>query len=193
MTDAHRRSETPLITCNARVHGDRNAYNYYKCRCPDAREAERVYQLNWRHSSGYTTVAKVDKTGTVRRLQALIRMGHMPKDIAADLGWLPSRISDILNNRHPGIRPHTHDQVKIYYDKMCMIRGNSPKTMRWAIRNNWAPPLAWDEDNIDDPNAEPQGMIQRASGAFKQCGSCKYIKACALSDSCALGKRSQKN
>lgn len=189
-TGDYRASKTSLIDrsgCNAHHHGDRNAYNYYKCRCPDARQAETDYQRNWRHKAGYNQPVSVDKTGTVRRIQALIRMGHMPKDIAADLGWIPSRISDILNDRHPGVRPRTRDQVKAYYEKKQLVRGNSTKTMRWAIKRNWAPPLAWDEETIDDPNARPQGMIKRPSSTFQSCGSCKYRKGCALSDSCARG------
>jgi hypothetical protein len=35
-------------------------------------------------------------------------------------------------------------------------RSNATAASRWAKSNGWVPPLAWDDDTIDNPDAIPQ-------------------------------------
>ncbi|WP_205859648.1 helix-turn-helix domain-containing protein, partial [Phycicoccus flavus] len=46
-------------------------------------------------------------------------------------------------------------EVRDVYDRLSMTPGPSPETRGWAVKLGYAPPLAWDEDTIDDPTATP--------------------------------------
>jgi hypothetical protein len=56
------------------------------------------------------------------------------------------------------------DAIVIIYDKVSMIPCEDPtagRVARQAKKKGWAPPLAWDDDTIDDPKAKPDfGNVQ---------------------------------
>lgn len=103
--------------------------------------------------------ALVDGTGTTRRLQALTA-----------LGWPMSTVGDMLP-----VHPHTARlqarfggqctaqfarAVIVLYGRICMTL--PPDTMAtrrarsMARQWGWVPPLAWDDEDIDDPAVEPR-------------------------------------
>jgi predicted DNA-binding protein (UPF0251 family) len=47
----------------------------------------------------------------------------------------------------------TAARVARLYDLLSMRPGPSPIAKRRALAKGWAPPLAWDDDTIDDPRA----------------------------------------
>jgi len=127
--------------CPAARHDTRSAY-MYGCRCPAAREAQRLYVK--RRKVNRQPPGLVDATGTIRRIQAL-----------RAIGW-PISTLPVHNERIPRltyVRADTAERVKTFYDTHSMTPGPSQRAR--TCGRQYAPPLAWDEDTIDDPTAEP--------------------------------------
>lgn len=93
--------------------------------------------------------------GAVRRLQALYALGHPLDVIAARVHRAPTFLSDIVNGRKPFISSATDKAVRRAYDELWMIVGPSIRAQRRAMRNQWATPLYWDDERIDDPAGFP--------------------------------------
>ena len=100
----------------------------------------------------------VDATASQRRLQALAVMGWPTREIAARLGNLDAQTYVyIANGRTRTIRRRTEDAIAALYDELWDQPGRSARTRTIALRKGWAPPLAWDDDTIADPDAQPHG------------------------------------
>lgn len=102
----------------------------------------------------------VDPTGTQRRLQALFALGWGGEDIGARLGLNRTRVNSLMRGTRiqRGVYRSTAVRVARVYDELSMIRPEGPKhdrLRRWAARLGYVPPLAWDDDEIDDPRARP--------------------------------------
>lgn len=109
----------------------------------------------------------IDSTGTRRRLQALSYLGWTSRDLAGRMGHRDhSVVLDIVNGVSATVRRDTATKVARLYDELWDQPGPSTRTAAWARRNGWVPPLAWDDDRIDDPNHEPQtpGDMKRPGG-----------------------------
>jgi transcriptional regulator with XRE-family HTH domain len=102
--------------------------------------------------------AHIDATGTRRRLQALVAIGWSQSELARRLGVLPSNFPYLLDRDQ--VRAATARAVVALYDQLW----NAPppdENARWRARRlaeakGWLPPLAWDDETIDDPAAGPQ-------------------------------------
>jgi hypothetical protein len=144
------------MTCPAPRHGTALAYQVDRCRCPEAREAQRLYRKRCR--TGRQPAGRVDATGTARRLQALAAIGWPATELASRLGYTPrqarTRIADL---RHPTGRAYrtTAEAVARLYNELSGTPGPSSSARIRAHRAGWAPPLLWDGINIDDPAARP--------------------------------------
>jgi len=109
-----------------------------------------------RRREGRQPSAYVDMIGTRRRIEALRAIGWPTEIIAAEaLGW--SRALRDLP-RGPLVLRTTADKIRAFYDTHSMTLGPSTRTRAHAARAGWAPPLAWDDDEIDDPQAQPHGV-----------------------------------
>jgi lambda repressor-like predicted transcriptional regulator len=98
----------------------------------------------------------VDATGSRRRLQALSYLGHPARVIAAELGRLDRKTYlHIQSGRNRTIRARTADDIRRLYDRLWQVDGISERTRQHARRMGYVPPLAWDDDTIDDPAAKP--------------------------------------
>lgn len=98
----------------------------------------------------------VDATGARRRLQALAVIGWPSREIADRLGRLDHQTYlYIMSGRTQTIRRRTADDVARLYDELWDQAGPSARTRTLALRKGWVPPLAWDDDDIDDPQATP--------------------------------------
>lgn len=94
----------------------------------------------------------VPSIGTRRRLQALLTMGWRHQDLSPLLGY-GSGQTMYLKGR---ITQRKHEATKRVYDQLWNKRGPADlRTMRAVAKSGYAPPLAWDDDSIDDPNAKP--------------------------------------
>lgn len=99
----------------------------------------------------------VDATGTRRRTQALVALGWSLTAQATRLGRTIQNHKYVLTTDRVTIR--TARLVASLYDELSIVTPppsfSATRARRWAQRNGWAPPLAWDDDTIDDPAAQP--------------------------------------
>jgi hypothetical protein len=106
--------------------------------------------------------ANIEASGTVRRVQALVAIGHTLTSVAEALGWTVQNLSKVV---HAGAVPYalcvevrTALAVSRLYDRWSMTVPDGPMADRaraHARTFGWVPPLAWDDDEIDDPCAGP--------------------------------------
>jgi hypothetical protein len=101
--------------------------------------------------------ALIDGTGTRRRIQALVCIGWSQSEQARRLGI--SRQSHTRLNGTVQVTAGLARTIRAFYDEMSMNPApdgpSSTGARREAARKKWAPPLAWDENSIDDPAARP--------------------------------------
>jgi len=97
----------------------------------------------------------IDATGTARRLQALAALGHRYEDVAALLQVGKSRARDLTVRHGDLVHRDTAAAVAAVYDELSMVLGPSSRSRVLAANRGWPPPLAWDDDAIDDPAAGP--------------------------------------
>lgn len=98
--------------------------------------------------------AVVDGTGTARRLQALVAIGWTQHELARRIGWTPANLCSLMHARRP-VTAATARRVAGLYDELSMTPASSSRARSTARRNGWVPPLAWDDDDIDDPSFAP--------------------------------------
>jgi transcriptional regulator with XRE-family HTH domain len=100
--------------------------------------------------------ALIDATGTVRRLRALVAMGHSQQVLSSEVGCAFTYISSLTHGRRPTVTVALARAVQQAYGKLSMSVGESARARLKARRLGWPSPLAWDDDTIDDPKALPQ-------------------------------------
>lgn len=97
--------------------------------------------------------ALIGGCGTRRRLQALAALGWSTTQLADRLDRPATRISRWRSARTVSVEHAL--TVRSAYDALAMTPGPSQQARRSALQRGWSPPLAWDEENIDDPTARP--------------------------------------
>ncbi|MEI4273910.1 hypothetical protein TEK04_19490 [Klenkia sp. LSe6-5] len=101
--------------------------------------------------------AKVDGTGTRRRLQALVAIGYPLSRLAGRLGMEPGNFSRVI--AADVVVASTHRAVAALYDELWdqpqHAGCGATRARRRAEHEGWPPPAAWDDDTIDDPAAGP--------------------------------------
>jgi hypothetical protein len=97
---------------------------------------------------------RVDPTGTIRRIQALAAIGWPIVWTAAQTGYHPSYLFNIMAGRVDSIPRHMGRRFAVLYREYSHRPGPSEYARSIARRNNWHSPLAWDA--IDDPNEQPE-------------------------------------
>jgi hypothetical protein len=110
----------------------------------------------------------IDAAGTHRRIQALSALGYTYDEIAHACGWPDRRnVSDVLTRST--VQGGTRDRVAAAYDQLSMTVP-PPSRARTVARNRaarlgWLPPLALDDDRIDDPTYRPTKHLTKAERA----------------------------
>lgn len=94
--------------------------------------------------------AHVPAIGACRRVRALQSIGHTFDCIRAIAGCDVSQVVESSS-----VALSTHQGVVRAYNALSMTPGHSQHNRTWAARRGWPPPLAWDDDDLDDPNARP--------------------------------------
>lgn len=110
------------------------------------------------------TDARVDSTGSIRRLRALAVKGWSLAQVEARFGISYDVLQSVRDGRKPLIAAKTRRRIAAAYSELAdkeppeMTRGEkiSARKARAATQPDWAPPGAWDESFIDDPAAEPR-------------------------------------
>lgn len=114
--------------------------------------------------------AKIDSTGAVRRIQALVALGWSQSKIAARLGIQRSNFTDLAQGRTAVTVAHDK-AVRALYDEWSMQlppqeewrdKIAASRSRNYARQRGWLPPLAWDDGLIDDPTASPLACIPDA-------------------------------
>lgn len=114
----------------------------------------------------------INAAGTRRRLQALMCLGYAKQELGRRINVTPANMSTLM--RQDQVTAGTARKVTTLYEQLW----NKPRTAtdhrtrisvsratRYARTHGYAPPLAWDDDTIDDPTAKPTGLeIVRSYG-----------------------------
>jgi hypothetical protein len=103
--------------------------------------------------------ARVDSTGTTRRIRALVAIGWSQSKIAARLGVTPANFTALTHGRTQVTTARAKAVVDLYdelwntappqaghRDKIAYSR-----SIRYAALAGWVVPMAWDDETIDDP------------------------------------------
>lgn len=159
-------------------HGTRRAYECDRCRCLPCRAAHASSVHTYRHGGTWREDPYVDATGTRRRLQALAAAGVTSRQVAAHTGLSVEMASYLRSGRHAQITPRLAALVIDTYEALWdKSRGdsNSRRCSTQALTLGYAPPLAWDDDEIDNPAARPN-----TSGTgrwdLKPCGTTAAVR-----------------
>lgn len=101
----------------------------------------------------FAAEALVTSVGTARRLEALAVLGWSWPLLERGLG-LP-RQTLMFRRARPRVRAEYARQVRDLYDELSMRRGPSAHAARRAAAKGWLPPLAWDDEDLEDPRVPP--------------------------------------
>lgn len=107
---------------------------------------------------------RLDATGTKRRVQALACMGWSLERIGREAGIYGRGNMFALLIFHDKVTARVERAVREVYERLwdkeptwsnISQKGVVTRTKNLAKKRGWAPPLAWDEETIDDPEAKP--------------------------------------
>jgi hypothetical protein len=124
--------------------------------------AKRILAIRAGEPCGTSWVSAV---GARRRVQALQCLGwSMPRIVDEVGGYGRQNLKLLIDGERLWITSNVNERIKVAYDRLSMSLPTptdhhdvaaATKARNRAARNGWAPPLAWDDDKIDDPNATP--------------------------------------
>lgn len=103
--------------------------------------------------------AWVPNVATRRRIEALQCMGWSLGEIGRRLGVSRQAVGQC--RRRDRVQVGHAARIAAVFDELAMRPGPDMKTRAWAAKSGYAPPLAWDDDAIDDPKAKPYGVSRR--------------------------------
>lgn len=104
----------------------------------------------------------VDHCGSRRRLQALMWLGWSAGDIASRIGYRRSTVYNAATERG-GISVRFAQSIAALYEQISHLPGPSKQTATKARRRGYAPPLAWDDEKIDNPRCRPSRIRSDAA------------------------------
>lgn len=137
---------------------------------PRARVARHVHERIMAVQPGIPAMAagaSVDATGAHRRAQALIAIGWSMSRVGSMVGMESGNFWRFM--KAPKCTVTTHLAMARVYD-MCWndpqngtdwhSKAAATRARNYAKDHGWAPPLAWDDDEIDNPAAVPAVMVE---------------------------------
>lgn len=135
-----------------------------------AASAQAVLAVECDPAAGYLVPA----VGTVRRLQALAVIGYSGNRLAKLLHKSPKRVHKLLSGDGAGqVTARLDSAARALFDQLWNrppvavdsdTRRSITEAINHAAARNWAPPMAWDEGALDDPNARPHGIRRAPAG-----------------------------
>jgi hypothetical protein len=140
--------------CPGSQHGTSNAYRNHGCRCADARRANTRYGKLRR--AGLHQARWVSSLGVIRRRQALAAIGYGLRELEPYFGTSWRGVGNYQSRER--VHRSTYDRWVEVYDRLSMTPGPNALVKQHARQQGWAPPLAWDDDELDNPEARPARM-----------------------------------
>jgi plasmid maintenance system antidote protein VapI len=112
--------------------------------------------------------------GSRRRLQALVALGHSPTHLARQVGVPQKRMHKLLHGHTRIVSAAMHmnicglygrlwDQIPPEDSPRAQVAANEARHL--AQEANWPPPMALDDDRIDDPTYHPRTAWRQAFGS----------------------------
>ena len=98
----------------------------------------------------------IPAAGSIRRCRALIAIGHEYQDLIDESNLGLKTIQVLVAGRVDAISERSAAAVSRAYAVLSKRSGSSNRARSRAAREGWHGPMAWDEDTIDDPQAEPE-------------------------------------
>lgn len=132
--------------CHLHFHDTDSAYSK-GCRCPAARDAQRISKKRRRENRSAPKL--IPALPTVRRLQALAALGWSLSEVAVRLDVSDKTISNLRAGAWTNVYPATARRVSALYDELQGTPGPSLSTRIRATKRGWAPPLAWNDISRD--------------------------------------------
>lgn len=126
----------------------------------------------------------VPATGVRRRAQALARIGWSLRDQSRRCGLSDDTLAHVCARPSGTVSLQTHNLVCALYDQLSATPGPSKAAATKARHKQWPPPMAWWDDDLDNPNAKPVGSRSpacTADGCDKEARSHK-ARYCATHD-----------
>lgn len=111
--------------------------------------------------------AHVDATGVRRRLQALHALGWGWAALARELESVPIQVRSTLTA--DTVTAKWARRVIAAYDRLSMVRPEGKYAQRArnrSARRGWLPPLAWDDEFLDLPDADLAAELSRRTAAM---------------------------
>lgn len=149
-------SGVPRSVIQSLLNG-RSIYGKQPSKTISADNAQRLLAVEVKPAAG----CPVDNTGTTRRLQALVAIGYTQADLAARIGVTAANATELFRGNR-SVLLSTAVKVQRIYEELSMRPGPSAPARQRAKKLRWAPPLAWDDDTIDNPHAKPDLGERRA-------------------------------
>jgi hypothetical protein len=151
------------------IHGLATTYAHCGrgCRCHRCRlAAERYQELRRLRIREGRWTPWTSPVGLARRLQALYARGWSPRLIGERCGLAESHVRGLMHRPPELLRANsiTFSVIPAVYDQLWDQqpprstpgeRQRASKCQAEARRRGYAPALAWDDDTIDDPAAQP--------------------------------------
>lgn len=120
----------------------------------------------------------VPPVGAARRIQALAAVGYTNTELAARIGVAARQVYQWAHCRS-AVAAGNFRRLVVVYDDLSMRPAQDTPATRYArsvaARNGWVPPLAWDDDDIDNPDAEPQTPAADRGATYDEA---RVIRAC---------------
>lgn len=118
------------------------------CLCDACRLAQRRYDKRRAIRLLHGPI-KVPALGAQRRIRALQALGWPLVTVAAELDCQPGALSALLYRERVTMTADLHRRIDDVYRRLCMTPGPSVRVRARALRNGYAPPLAWDDIDAD--------------------------------------------
>lgn len=97
--------------------------------------------------------ARIDATGSRRRVLALSAVGWSQQHLSVRLGLHPGRLSKVATGAVKKVTVSRAREIDALYRELQEVPGPSNVARRIATQRGWPPPVAWDDTEIDDPAA----------------------------------------
>jgi hypothetical protein len=113
---------------------------------------------------GIRDAEPVPSIGTVRRLRALVAAGHPATAIAHCLELPLDVVDHLLGGAAATVTAGVARAAAALFGGLQMTPGASEQARRIGKSRGWAPPLAWDEDLLDETTARPDFGSRKRAG-----------------------------